>query len=45
MLSQVMANNCMHFDTLAKQSPMNSVKYIALLSTVIKEFENRFDEC
>ena len=36
------ANNFMHFDTLAKHSPVNSKKYAALLFHLIQEFENRF---
>ena len=31
VLTQVMANNFMHFDTLAKHSPVNSKKYAAIL--------------
>lgn len=34
---QVMANNCMHFDTLAKHSPVNREEYAYLLSILIKE--------
>ncbi len=41
MLTQVMANNCMHFDTLAKCRDLNSVVYTAVLSLLIKEFGNR----
>ena len=40
--AQAVANNFMHFDVLAKHSPVNSEKYAALLSVLIKEFENRF---
>ena len=32
---QVMWNNFMHFDTLAKHSPVNSEKYAAVLSILI----------
>jgi len=39
LLSEVMANNFRHFDTLAKHSPVNSEKYAAVLSILIKEFE------
>ena len=39
--AQVMANNCVHFDSLAKHSPVNSEKYTAVLSLLIKEFGNR----
>ena len=41
VLTQVMANNCMHFDTLAKCRDLNSVVYTAVLSLLIKEFGNR----
>ena len=34
----------MHFDTLAKHSPVNSEKYTALLFDLIQEFENRFQD-
>ena len=40
--AQVMENSCMHFDTLAKHYPVNSEKYAAVLSILIKKFENRF---
>ena len=43
--AQVMANNCMPFDTLAEHSPVNSEKHAAMLSILIKEFENRFQDC
>lgn len=42
LLTQVKANNCMHYDTLAEHCPMNSRKYAAGHSVVWKEFENRF---
>jgi len=42
VLTQVMANNCMHFDSLAKYSAVNYEEYAAMLSISIKEFENRF---
>ena len=35
----------MHFDTLAKHSPVNSKKCAAVLFLLIKEFENRFQDC
>jgi len=35
----------MQFDTLAKHIPVNSEKYAALPSILIKEFENRFQDC
>ena len=34
----------MHFDTLAKHSPMNSKIYVAVLSDLVKGFENQFQE-
>ena len=43
--AQVMANNCMPFDTLAEHSPVNSEKHAAMLCILIKEFENRFQDC
>jgi len=45
VLTQVMANNCMYFDTLAKHIPINSKEYAVMLSLLIKEFENRFQDC
>ena len=45
VLTQVIANNCIHFDTLAKKSPLNSKKYTAMLSILRKEFEMRFQDC
>lgn len=43
MPASVMAKNVMRFDTLAKDSPVNSLKKNgAVLSVVIKEFENKF---
>lgn len=43
--AQVTASNFMHFDMLAKHSFVNSKKYVAILSILIKELENRFQEC
>jgi len=37
-------NSFMHFDTLAKHSPVNSEKYASLLSVLIKEIENKFQD-
>ena len=37
--AQIKANNVMHFDTLAKHSPVNSEKYAALLFKLMKESE------
>lgn len=45
LLTQVTANNFMHFDTLAKFSPANSKKYAATFCIMINEFENRFQDC
>ena len=47
--THVIANNFIHFDELNKLSPMNSKKslskiYAAVLSVLIKEFENRFQD-
>ena len=42
---QVMANKIIHFDTLAKHSPVNSKEYASMLSVLIKEFGNRFQDC
>ena len=42
--TQIKANNFMLFDTLAKHSPMTSKKHAALLSDLIQEFENRFQD-
>lgn len=41
MPTQVMANNSMQFDTLAKHGPGNSKNYAAMLAVLTKEFENR----
>ena len=45
MLTQVMANNFMHYNTLAKQSPVKSKTNLALFSCFNKTFENRFQNC
>ena len=45
VLTQVMANKFIYFDTLARHAPVNSKKYAAVLSVLIKEFENRFQDC
>jgi len=42
--AQVMANNCMHSDRLAKHSLGNSEKYAAVLSVLMKEFEKWFQD-
>mgnify|MGYP001858809662 CR=1 FL=1 len=38
-------NNFTHFDALAKLSPGNNEKYVAVLSITIKEFEKKFHDC
>jgi len=38
VLTQVVANNVLHFDTLAKHSPVNREKYTVVLSVLIQEF-------
>lgn len=40
-LTKVMANNCVQFGTLAKHTPVNSEKHVAVLSVLIQECENR----
>jgi len=45
VLTQMMASNVMDFGTLAERSLVNSKKYAAVLAIVIKEFENRFQDC
>lgn len=44
ILIQVVANNCMHFDALPKNSPVSSEKDAALLSILLLEFENRLQD-
>ncbi len=43
--AQVMANNFMHFDTLAKYCTVDSEKYAAMFSILVKEFKNTFQNC
>ena len=43
--AQIKAHNFMHFDTLARNSPVNSKKHAALLFDLIPEFESRFQRC
>jgi len=43
--TQVMANNVMSFDTLDRHSPVNSEKYAAVLSILIKQFKHSFQDC
>jgi len=45
VLTQVMANKFMHFDTLPKHGPTNSEEYGAVLPVFIKDFENRCQDC
>lgn len=40
-----MANNAIHFYILSKHSPMKSEKYTAMLSDLIRDFENSFQDC
>jgi len=39
-----MANNSMHFGTLAKERALISKKILAVLSVLKKEFENKITE-
>ena len=43
--AQAMANKLMDFDTLAEHRPVNSKKIAAALSILIKESENRIQDC
>lgn len=43
--AQVMPNLFMDLDTLAEHSPVKCRKYIAVLSVLIQEFENGFQDC
>ena len=43
--TQGMVNNFMHFDTMTKCNPVNSEKYAAVLSALIKKFDIRFQDC
>ena len=45
VMSHVMANDFMHTGALARHSSVNSETYAAMLSVLIKEFENRFQYC
>ena len=45
VLTQLMENDFMHFDTLAKHSPVNREKYAATLSVLVKKFDNRVQDC
>ena len=40
----MLAHNCMYSDALAKHTALNSKEHAALLSILIKEFENRIIE-
>jgi len=44
VLAQVIAHNCVHFDTPAKHRTVNTEKYTAVLSVLIKECENKIIE-
>lgn len=44
MLTQVMTNKFMDFYALAKHSPVKSKKQAAVLSVLIKEFENSLQD-
>ena len=44
MLTQVTEKRLMHFETSAKHGPVNSEKYAALLSILMREFENEFQD-
>ena len=45
VLTEVMANNCMHFDTLAKHSPVNRKKICSFNLCFDNELENMFQDC
>ena len=45
VLTQVMADKFTDSDTLAKHSPVSSKNYAAVLSVLVKESENRFQDC
>ena len=45
MLTQVMANNFMHFDVLAKYNFVNTETQAALFLSLRKDFENSFQGC
>lgn len=44
VLTQVVANNHIHFDTLANDKELSSEEYAAMISNFIEEFENRIIE-
>jgi len=44
VLTEVNAGNCMHFDRLRKHRAQNSEEYAAVLSVLLREFENRIIE-
>lgn len=44
MLTEGLANNFIHFGTLAKHNNLHTKTYVAMLSTLVKEFENRFQD-
>ena len=45
VLTQVIADNFILLDSLAKHSPVSSKKYATVLSMPVKEFQNRFQDC
>jgi len=45
VLAQGMAGKLMGSETRAAHSSVNSKNYVAMLSVVIKEFENMFQDC
>lgn len=42
--AQVMANDVMHLNALARPNPVKSEKQAAVLLVLITEFENRFQD-
>lgn len=45
MLTEMMADTCVHWDTLSKHGPVNSKKYEAVLSILIQELEIKLQDC
>jgi len=43
--AQVMASKFMDCDIVTECSPVSNEKYAALLSVLMKEFENRLQDC
>lgn len=44
VLAQVVVHNCMHSDILVRHGALNSEEYAAVLSVLLREFENRIIE-